>query len=658
MPSTNQEPAVLLAPILRVIATRIRQRRVVFFLGAGASADAPANLPLAQSLVRNIARHVVCDVDMHPAYDVVERVVEGVRFELVLQALSVVLGASALEPLRALEGGRPNTNHRFVARLLSDGLTPLVLTTNFDSLLEDGLKSFTKAPYDLWFENHHYNEPIRVGVRPRIVKLHGTLRDTRGHECPDSILVAADQVGRRLAPSKARFLRYILERYDIVFIGYSGLDDFDLFPLLLTTRSDRSIWWVRHQSPLNATQVTAAAKLSERDEPPADNAELIVAARRHGALIDASTATAVKQLAAEVYGPSRNRSAGRPSRPRVGVTAITQWASRPEVAENRALFTGLLLEHLEDHSAAAAVLETVPAGSDLAGFAQYHRAVCLRRSGYHVVAARAALEALAKSRTLPQECRARALCELGLLELEQMRIKVGRGHLRRALKLGLSDDALTANAHSNLGMSYLFEAERKRSAKPARPISYHATRAVLHLKKAHRIVGRLGDPRAKANIHGNLGLAYSIGGRFTSAQTQYREALRLFRSLRLRSEEASCLSNIGFMLKERALSIGSAKLRHESLRRALRASLAAHELKLKVSNRRRISLSAHGVGELHWLLKQYDSAVRFLGEALTGFRAEGLQQYEREVSDLLRLAEAQLHAPEAGAKRVVRLARF
>jgi len=185
-----------------------------------------------------------------------------------------------------------------------------------------------------------------------------------------------------------------------------------------------------------------------------------------------------------------------------------------------------------------------------------------------------------------------------------------------------------------MGLTLLFEAERLRmNGRPAQLVRKAAGRAKRRLSEALKLVGRDGDPRRMANLHGNLGLALSMVRQFKLAEHHLLEALRLFRSLHVPSEEAACLANMGYYYKEYAVGASgiSKRTRLERLNSALSYASAAHALKVRAGTPRRIALSAHDIGEIHGLLGHRSEAVRWLQIALESFRALGLERYAADV---------------------------
>ena len=81
--------------------------------------------------------------------------------------------------MRIFETGRPNPNHEFVARLAKEGLSRLVLTTNFDSLIEAALMA-QAVPFILRYRDRDYGTVLRDARRFGVLKLHGSFRDGPG----------------------------------------------------------------------------------------------------------------------------------------------------------------------------------------------------------------------------------------------------------------------------------------------------------------------------------------------------------------------------------------------------------------------------------------------------------------------------------------------
>src|SRR5947209_5095569 len=160
--------------VLLDLANRVKRNEVVFFLGAGASCDPPAGLPTSMSLVRELAALVALPSLVGSKEEVVDRITEGVRFEVFIQTLVTVFGSHVIEALSILDTGEPNFNHEFIARLAAHKLCPFVLTTNFDSLIEKALAKGA-CDFESWYLSSHYRRSLAAADSFKVLKIHGSL---------------------------------------------------------------------------------------------------------------------------------------------------------------------------------------------------------------------------------------------------------------------------------------------------------------------------------------------------------------------------------------------------------------------------------------------------------------------------------------------------
>lgn len=612
------------------LVDRIKRNEVVFFLGAGASCDPPANLPVSMSIVRELTARIALPSLSESKDEVANRIAKGVRFEVFIQSLSAVLGPKVIDALDILDTGRPNFNHDFIATLAVHRLTPFVLTTNFDSLLEKALAKRACDFDSLYLDGHYRRFPGESG-RFSVLKLHGSLRNQMGVSAHSSIVVSAKQVGRPVPRAKGRALREILRRYDVVFLGYSGLDDFDFLPIFLTTKSDKAIFWIQHEPLGNIECLQSADLRAGKAATLLNNPERVVATRRNGALVRCLTHEFVSMLSKHLFGKKipKPRLAGRVQDFRY----LDDWGVRTGLPKHKLYINGLMFQKLEDHQEAARFFAKVPSDSPFSESALYHKAVSLRHSN-QIAQARDLLKDLAAPDSASRSTRLKVLVQLGLLETEQKNLNLARRHLSQALRMKPDDGPTVLAARANLGMYYLIEAERVRlSGETSSRVRRTVQKALHHLNLARKLVGRDGDPRTFANISGNLGLAYVFLRQFCRAERNLFEALRLFRSLYVASEEASCLDNISFYYKERAVFCKENSGQYRiNLIQALKFSRRAHSLKQRVSTPRRIAIAKHSVGEVYHLLGKNQEALQWLVSAMTIFRAEGLEHYCDDVA--------------------------
>ncbi|MFX0094730.1 MAG: tetratricopeptide repeat protein, partial [Candidatus Hodarchaeota archaeon] len=148
----------------------------------------------------------------------------------------------------------PNFNHLFLAHMLQQGHP--VVTTNFDNLIEYALLE-SKVPRNRVFPVIHRQDWETQPQRGNfyIYKLHGSIIDIRtDKDSRESLQATLTQISRdkgesfRLEPWKQKVFQSLNQSYDIIVLGYSGLDDFDVLPNLWSIPSSKRIIWITHDS--------------------------------------------------------------------------------------------------------------------------------------------------------------------------------------------------------------------------------------------------------------------------------------------------------------------------------------------------------------------------------------------------------------------------
>lgn len=203
----------------------IARKKLAFFIGAGASFFAPSCLPLAESLKKQVFG-TLCEQTSYKPDDEDMRLFKDFPLEFLLQVIKDIWGERAvIEALRPLRGSNPNPIHQAIAYLSKQGVCDVVITVNFDTLLEKALKS-VRCKLEVFSEEDVPPPPSPLGKEPvHVYKFHGTL------EKPETIFATLDKVGKPLSDSRCGCLREILATRQIIFLGYRGADT-DIKPVL------------------------------------------------------------------------------------------------------------------------------------------------------------------------------------------------------------------------------------------------------------------------------------------------------------------------------------------------------------------------------------------------------------------------------------------
>ena len=126
--------------------------------------------------------------------------------------------------------GRPNIFHTALADAVRKKRVAAVVTTNYDTCLEQSLKAC-----HLVFRQEHLTEGAGSARKACLFKIHGCASD------PPSIIYRLKDEGA-LPEWKRKHLSRLVQGRDVVLLGYSGRD-FDICPILLRC-GYKNLFWV------------------------------------------------------------------------------------------------------------------------------------------------------------------------------------------------------------------------------------------------------------------------------------------------------------------------------------------------------------------------------------------------------------------------------
>jgi len=216
------------------------ESKMAFFVGAGISIPPPSRLPSFEELSREALKLVTENKLPEDEYEYLSKII---RPEVIFQIAISEMGTQALEILQRLKDHEPNFNHFFFAGAIRAG--NWVFTTNYDDLIERACSKRGIALHKYTHEDdfkeflHKYINATEE-LPGALFKLHGSIED------PNTIQIFLRQVGKGLSEFKTKVLRYFLQTFDFCFMGYSCLDDFSVYPILLDTESESGIYWLYH----------------------------------------------------------------------------------------------------------------------------------------------------------------------------------------------------------------------------------------------------------------------------------------------------------------------------------------------------------------------------------------------------------------------------
>lgn len=213
----------------------LRRRRLVPFVGAGVSMVPPSSLPgwlrFNQAVLEALAA-VARPVIGPSAQQIVEKCLQAQASGRLPPEYSAELvvdrfGDGYFQVLQVLEGDQPNHVHRLLAAMLGTRRVPAVVTTSFDTLIEQACAEMgvplkvlvlpdDYVPYaEVDRVRWHMDDKLAPGL---LLKLHGTA--SQPQTCIDTLA----QRKRGLPPEVTSAVRAFASQNQLLMLGFSGAD--------------------------------------------------------------------------------------------------------------------------------------------------------------------------------------------------------------------------------------------------------------------------------------------------------------------------------------------------------------------------------------------------------------------------------------------------
>lgn len=136
----------------------------------------------------------------------------------------------------------PTAAHRAIASLVKSGYIRMILTTNFDRLLEIALDEQGATPDVISTEDALKGAMPYVHSKCTIVKLHGDYKDTRIKNTPAELA--------KYPPTLNEYLDVILDQFGLIVCGWSGEWDAALRDAILRCETHRfTTYWTGRGTP-------------------------------------------------------------------------------------------------------------------------------------------------------------------------------------------------------------------------------------------------------------------------------------------------------------------------------------------------------------------------------------------------------------------------
>ncbi|GAA1420489.1 SIR2 family protein [Agrococcus citreus] len=234
---------------LSFLATSMHAQKGVYALLLGSGVSTGAGMPTGWGVVTDLIQRVAASRGEGLLEDPAAwwRELEGEEpgYSAVLEKLSQAPGTRAellaryFEPTaeeRADGIKMPTVAHRAIAELVSDGYVQVVLTTNFDRLVEDAIREAGVQPQVIdTIEAIQGMRPLTRGA-PTVVKLHGDYQQLNTRNTVEELSTYPEEL--------ARLLSRVFDEYGLVVAGWSAEWDHALVDLIKATSARRyPMYW-------------------------------------------------------------------------------------------------------------------------------------------------------------------------------------------------------------------------------------------------------------------------------------------------------------------------------------------------------------------------------------------------------------------------------
>ena len=249
-------------PVLR-LAMALHENPGVYALLIGSGVSRAAAIPTGWEIVLDLIRKVAVldkeEAKPNPEEWYRKKFGESPEYSKLLDMLAVTpsermgLLRSYFEPTEdQREQGLkvPTDAHRAIAQLVKYGYIRMILTTNFDRLIETALEETGVVPDVIRSDDDFKGAMPYVHSRCTVAKLHGDYRDVRIRNTPEELASYSETLNI--------FLDRVLDEFGLIVCGWSGTWDVALKTAILRCPSRRftTFWLAKGELTGDATDVT------------------------------------------------------------------------------------------------------------------------------------------------------------------------------------------------------------------------------------------------------------------------------------------------------------------------------------------------------------------------------------------------------------------
>ena len=263
-----------------------KDENYTFLVGAGSSVDSPSNQPAGRRMIEAIIKHICAESEISSVLGLIEEL----RFEQLIEIMR-----NHIDPdLRIIdyygECETPNLQHFYLAEMINNG--HFVMTTNFDFLIEYALiqSSISKKniiPVITKKDFRKFNNPVKLAKKGKksLYKIHGSTKniitgeDTRNYLVTTMQAFGSNKKGSsvfQIQSFQKKSINRLTEGRNLVVMGYSGSDDFDVVPTLQDIYFNKLIWLNYDKDQKEEKIYSIGPKFGYKFEPESDKTNQIL----------------------------------------------------------------------------------------------------------------------------------------------------------------------------------------------------------------------------------------------------------------------------------------------------------------------------------------------------------------------------------------------
>lgn len=554
------------------------QANYTFLVGAGISMESPSSLPSALKIVRNIIELCAPKEEIENIYSL-----ESLRYEMLIDQIKRYFDQKLTFMSYFDLVTEPNVIHLFLAHAIMEN--HYVVTTNFDHLIEYGLMRLLSQKYhtriipvitrDDFRECRDPKEFINKG-KYAVYKIHGSNKNIITNESTmKSLKTTMSQLGQQRKRDKTFGIEYhkkpaldnLTKKRNLIVMGYSGSDDFDIGPFLKELNDLKSLIWIEHvqNDNLEILKVENTEGSKENKLESMLN-EFVAKGQFDVYCVKANTAAFVF----EVLKPKllNLKSDISPHVSEIKTPEFDQWIA------NTSAYSAI-----KEYIKWAFAFKIFYLFGDLEAYER-----CVKR-GYELV-----------KKTKDENCIASFLHNLGLISQRKGEVKKAQKYLDESLKIynKTEDYAGLSTYYCNLGTQLYKEGK--------------LDEAIETYKKALPLIDKLADKGEIGNaftITNNLGIISSTKGNFKEAIDYYKKGLLIIEITGNLRDKAVVNTNLGEAYRKLGKIDKAIKMINEAI-----------QIKEALGEEKGLSLILYNLGTTYTNKGDYQMALKYFTEAL------------------------------------------